>query len=312
MTSAISLKPVIFGEIVFDCFESGERRLGGAPFNVSWNLHKFGVNPKLISAVGDDALGNDQLARIRQSGMDCNHIQIKPGRASGHVNVTDNQGEPEYEIVDDVAFDCIENAVLPQVDSATLLYYGSLALRHSQSQSTLEALFDARPKRFVDVNLRDPWWNQKKVVSLLQYADFVKLNADELNKLAGPHLHEQFAGSEDVLNVGLAQAFKLEYEIVNLLVTLGGDGAAYFDPEGQCHQVSAPVRQKDIVDTVGAGDAFSSVVILAIIYDWDWDTALLRAQEFASYVVGQRGAICEDDSIYHDFLSLWGLARLGN
>ncbi|MBA1332725.1 carbohydrate kinase, partial [Candidatus Endoriftia persephone str. Guaymas] len=49
--------PIIFGEVLFDCFEDGSRVLGGAPFNVAWHLQALGAAPLFISRVGDDSLG---------------------------------------------------------------------------------------------------------------------------------------------------------------------------------------------------------------------------------------------------------------
>ena len=59
MSKSLPGTPVIFGEVLFDSFpEEGNMVLGGAPFNVAWNLQAMGQLPYLVSRVGDDALGD--------------------------------------------------------------------------------------------------------------------------------------------------------------------------------------------------------------------------------------------------------------
>lgn len=308
MNFSENTRPVIFGEIVHDCFEDGETRLGGAPFNVAWNLYQFGLKPILISAVGDDDLGTQQLKTLTDNGIDTSAMQKISQSKSGRVDVTHHNGEPQYNIIDNVAFDKIQPDNNVQINENTILYHGSLAVRHEASMYALSNLLLKKPKRFIDINLRDPWWDQQKAIELMQYADYVKLSIDELNSLASQNLHERYPSSNNELNIELAQTFKQECEIVNLLITMGADGAAYLNPEGECIMVPAPVRNNDVVDTVGAGDAFASVIVLALLQGWDIQSSLTRAQVFASYIVGQRGATCEDTAVYQDFMALWGLA----
>ena len=63
----------------------------------------------------------------------------------------------------------------------------------------------------------------------------------------------------------------------------------------------------NVVDTVGAGDAFSSVLILGLYKAWPLQDILNRAQQFASAVVEQRGATTQDKGFYNPFIKAWGL-----
>ncbi len=63
-----------------------------------------------------------------------------------------------------------------------------------------------------------------------------------------------------------------------------------------------------MVDTVGAGDAFASVLILGLLNDWPLTELLERAQAFAAGLVGVRGATIDDAAFYARFRQDWGLA----
>lgn len=307
---SISERPIIFGEVVFDCFEGGESVLGGAPFNVAWHLQNFGLSPILVSAVGQDEMGEKVSEAMQKLGMDRAGLQLSTEHPTGHVEIKDQGGEPDYTIVDDVAYDHIQADKLVDAEEPFLLYHGTLAVRHDQSMSALQQYRDKSDiTRFVDVNLRQSWWDTERTLAMLDFADYVKLNESELTTLAGQAMCSEHPGEPGKLNIGLAQAFKQEHQIVSLIVTLGEHGAGFFDHEGLYHEVPAPPKSDNFVDAVGAGDAFSSVLIFGIINQWDITITLARAQEFASFIVTQRGATCSSAAIYQDFLSFWGCSR---
>ena len=61
-----------------------------------------------------------------------------------------------------------------------------------------------------------------------------------------------------------------------------------------------PRPAKYVVDTVGAGDAFTAVVVAGIIQRWTLDDTLEKAQQLASAIVGIRGALPYDRQFYKD------------
>ena len=137
MSKAI-MRPLIFGEVLFDRFPDSSVVLGGAPFNVAWHLHAFGLKPLMVSRIGNDALGRRVEAAMRDWGMDCSGMQTDSTHPTGSVEVSFVEGEPSYEIAQGVAYDFIDASVLPQPDDGEwLLYHGSLALRHSCSAAAL-------------------------------------------------------------------------------------------------------------------------------------------------------------------------------
>lgn len=284
-------RPLLFGEVLFDRFPDGSAVLGGAPFNVTWHLRAFGLDPLLVTRVGDDDLG----ARVREAcdrwELDDTGLQVDPDVATSTSEITFEDGEPSYDIVLDRAFDRIDAAALPDVDAAPLLYHGSLALRAAPSRAaydTLRARVDA--PRFVDVNLRAPWWTRDVVVDLCSGARWVKLNADEWDVLAADE-------TDDV------PAVLTRLAIEQVVITRGEQGADLVTRDHRAHV--APGPDVEVVDTVGAGDAFTSVLLLGLLSDWPTDVTLRRAQDFASRIVGVRGATVDDRAFYDTVVDEW-------
>ncbi len=287
--------PVIFGEVLFDCFEDGSRVLGGAPFNVAWHLQAFGAPPLFISRVGADPLGDEVLARMTAWQLETRGLQRDPTRRTGQVEVVLANGQPSFHIAADRAFDFIDAAALPPLASSALVYHGSLGVRHPTAAAALQVLLETSGAPvFLDINLRPPWWRPEQVDRLLQRARWVKINDDELNTLApGPGTLEKKAAK-----------FIARYGLAQVIVTRGAQGAFALDRAGNSHQV-APAGTLRVVDTVGAGDAFAAVCILGLLRDWPLPATLARAQQFAGQVVGLRGALSQDPSFYAPLRAAW-------
>ncbi|MGD8843810.1 MAG: carbohydrate kinase [Gammaproteobacteria bacterium] len=287
----------IFGEVLFDHFPDGKHVLGGAPFNVAWHLQAFGAGPRFISRVGADAEGDAVLAAMRDWGMDTSGVQTDPDRATGRVTVQIVDDEPSYDIVDDCAYDAIE-AQPGAVPADAFIYHGTLAIRSTTSRQALDAITRTANAGtiFLDVNLRPPWWDREDVLVRVRAADWVKLNTDELSMLA-PAADDRTAQARD---------FLAGNELQGLILTHGADGASVYTADGACQTVQ-PGDAVSIVDTVGAGDAFTAVSILGIISGWPLTTTLERAQAFASRIVGRRGATVDDSAFYKPLIQAWGL-----
>ena len=284
----------IFGEVLFDHFPDGQRVLGGAPFNVAWHLQAFTQAPMFISRIGMDAEGDSIISAMDDWHMDTAGIQRDAQLPTGSVNIEFDDGEPVYDIVEPSAYDAIM-PITADAFSCRLLYHGSLALRNRSSRQALEQLREQTTGTvFIDVNLRSPWWQREAVVEMVQHANWVKLNRDELNLL------------HDSTGDDAARTFLQHYELDGLILTLGSAGAEIITADGEQRQV-APDSNTHIVDTVGAGDAFASVVILGLLNDWPIDHMLQRAQTFASAMVGQRGATVSEQDFYRAFIEAWNL-----
>jgi fructokinase len=283
-------KPVtIFGEVLFDCFPGGEQKLGGAPFNVAWHLQALGDEPAFISRIGEDDLGKLIEADMQDWGMDDALVQHDPDHPTGRVNITISNDEPSYDIALGSAWDYIDSPPLAALPTRGLFYHGSLAGRSDTSYDTLQKLTENPDYDiFVDVNLRQPWWQKQTLYGWLEQARWVKLNQDELAELGfrSADLHQDIT------------RMHTHFHLDQLIVTCGDEGAIVRDNDGEIHLVK-PSASTEVVDTVGAGDAFTAMYIHGLLHDWDIDTALHRAQTFASRVVGQRGAIGKDKNLYN-------------
>ncbi len=304
MTAGSGGRPVIFGEVLFDCFPGGERVLGGAPFNVAWHLQGFGAAPLFISRIGDDALG----ARVRDTmqawGMDLAGLQVDPAHPTGVVQVQLEGGQPSYHIVPRQAYDFVaaaDAAAALQGIEAALLYHGTLALRHEVSRAALETLRRAVRPVCVDLNLRAPWWDSEIVHAVLHGAQWVKLNDEELRALSLLPPNGDYWREEDLL--AAAQALRQRYGLELLVLTRGAAGACLVTAER--HWQGTPEAVARVVDTVGAGDAFAAVALLGLLQGWSHAATLRRALDFAARICTIRGATTTDRELYTETLRRW-------
>ncbi|MGD8280337.1 MAG: PfkB family carbohydrate kinase [Gemmatimonadota bacterium] len=302
-TEQSSPEPLVFGEVLFDHFSDGSRVLGGAPFNVAWHLQGFGRGPLFVSAVGKDEAGREVAERMRGWGMRTEGLQIDSGGPTGRVTAKIVDGEPAFEIEDDQAYDHVrrdEAVKCLEGRSFGPIYHGTLALRHAPSRGALEGVRQASDApTFVDLNLRRPWWTQGLIDTCLDGARWVKLNRDELTTVTGQPVDSVAACRERAAT--LAEARDLEA----VIVTMGSDGSL-MARDGRSW-VSEPRRldPAEVVDTVGAGDAFSAVACIGLVESWDPDRILARGDAFAMELCRVRGATTPDRALYERHLERW-------
>lgn len=302
-TSAEQARPAIFGEVLFDHFPDGQRILGGAPFNVAWHLQGFGLKPLLISRIGRDAPGAELLERMERWGMDLRGLQQDGEHPTGQVEVRMREGGHDFHILPDQAYDFIQSEPALQLlegNGLGMLYMGSLVCRGAVSRASLDSLLRRlRLPIFVDINLRPPWWNLARVEGSLARARWAKLNDEELRELVGRGAadHEERQAQAELL--------RTRYDLELVILTLGARGADFISAGSRLHGDPVPVQQ--LVDTVGAGDAFSAVTLLGLTHGWPREVTLARSLAFASRICAQRGATAEDRELYATLCRDWGL-----
>ena len=293
--------PVVFGEVLFDVFPDGNQVLGGAPFNVAWHLNGFGLDPFFISRVGKDALGREVLARMRGSAMDTGGMQTDPDRDTGMVTVSMEQGQPSYTIEQGAAWDFIvpEISSLPPAAQTGILYHGSLAARTGRSAGVLRELVRSREwDVFCDINLRPPWWTAELLREVFAWSRYVKLNELELREIT-----RSFGlplGDDAAMAWTLVREFGLDL----LILTMGEQGAMLLSAKAE-PVVRPASRARDFQDSVGAGDAFSAVVLLGLSLGWEPGDMLERAAVFAAGICSIQGALPDDNRFYSPFLAEW-------
>ena len=146
-----SLKTVVgLGEILWDMLPSG-RQLGGAPANFAYCSHLLGDRGVVASRVGSDNLGADIRQSLLALGLTDQFLQVDPEHPTSTVQVqVDAEGQPRFEIVDQVAWDFLEWTPTWKAlaQSADAVCFGSLAQRHSQSRETILKFVEAtRPEK---------------------------------------------------------------------------------------------------------------------------------------------------------------------
>jgi len=295
------VRPILIGELLFDLLPDGQAVPGGAPFIVAWHLRGFGWDPLLISAVGTDAYGETMLGILRDWGLDTSGIQRCQIAPTGTVQVRLEQGQPTFHIPPDLAFDYLElehalavvKDALKDAGSGSLVYHGTLAARTPASRQFLSSFLDqvAMPV-LVDVNLRDPYWDQAFVQEVVQRCDYLKVNQAEFEILMGTQA-----------NPTTVQELCRRYGVDSAIVTLGSQGAIL----GTAEQVwiGDPVPVTHLVDTVGAGDAFTSVWILGTLLGWDPEVCLQRGLAFSARMCENPGGTSLDRGLYAQFRQVW-------
>ncbi|WP_045224587.1 PfkB family carbohydrate kinase [Methyloterricola oryzae] len=302
ISDTASVEILVFGEVLADQFPDGDR-IGGAPLNVARHLQAFGARPRLLSRIGRDELGERLLRLLRGWGMETAGIQTDDRHPTGRVQVHMAAGGHRFEILPDQAYDHIEAALtLDHAQSPHLIYFGTLAQRSAGSRQALQALLGGTGgKRFLDLNLRPPWFDRDIIERSLETADLLKLNGEELAVVADLLELPKAAARE--------QATRLiaGYDLEAILVTEGAEGAWMLDAAGALTRTETASNNAAPVagDTVGAGDAFSAVFILGLIRDWPPERTLRRAHAFAGAICNIRGAVPLDESFYLPFLNDW-------
>jgi fructokinase len=283
-----------FGEILWDCLPSG-RHPGGAPFNVASHLVQLGVSASLLSAVGQDTLGDEILEVARQKGVNVQFVsRTHTGLPTGTVlAVVDAMGNATYEIVQPVAWDEITVSAedVEAVAKASAFIFGSLASRSPYNRKQLESLLVLKgPLKFFDVNMRPPFADPKRIVELAACADVLKLNHDEIGQIAS-WLRTGKVRSNPPQNAdAVAEACSALSEATKtprICVTMGAAGAALWD-RGTLVLATAP--QVVVKDTVGAGDAFMAGLMIGLTRGADTQTVLETACRLGAIVASHDGA----------------------
>ncbi|MGI9526762.1 MAG: carbohydrate kinase family protein [Weeksellaceae bacterium] len=274
---------VCFGEILWDDFPTG-KVVGGAPLNVALRLKQLGVDSTIISRRGRDEDGRAINNFIKERGLSADHIQIDEKYPTGLVKVMLNEkGSASYDIVYPSAWDKIQTnaSILKRVQESDAFVFGSLACRDAVSRDTLLQLVDQAKYKVFDVNLRPPYYDIEILTELMEKADFIKLNDDELYEIA-----EQMGSPYK----SMERNIKYIAEKTNsneVCVTKGRHGAVYLK-DGIFHYHSGfKVR---VVDTVGSGDSFLASLLYQLLNEVNPEEALEFACAMGALVASQKGA----------------------
>jgi len=275
------------GEVLWDIFPDGEQ-FGGAPANFACStagLARGRAEVFLVSSVGQDELGDRAIAALQEKSVATTHV-TRQDRPTGAVHVTlDANGQAKYEFAKDAAWDHLRwSDGLSQLAARTdAVCFGTLGQRNGVSrEAILRFLKATRPTclRVFDVNLRPPFYDDEIISNSLAVANVLKLNEDELPILARIY---KLSGTR----ISLLQQLADRFELLAVALTCGPEGAVLIRGD----QVSQhPGLKTTVVDTVGAGDAFTATSVLGLLDGEQLDAINRRACEVAVFVCSQAGA----------------------
>ncbi|MEI8046284.1 MAG: carbohydrate kinase [Bacteroidota bacterium] len=271
-----------FGEILWDNLPSGPVP-GGAPMNVALHLSRFGISSSVASSIGNDKKGTDLVDFLKQSGLRTDLIQVHESLPTSEVLVfLDEHNTASYEICEPVAWDGITLTpeLLAEVKVSSAIVFGSLASRNTTTRNTLIKLMENNILKIMDVNLRPPYDTEANVKPLLEKADIVKLNDDELMKIS---VWYDLSGTLEERIISFGTLLNLE----TLIVTMGKNGAYILHKNKLYHHKGFKVATED---SVGAGDAFLAGFLAAFFEGKDMGTALTEASAIGAFVASQPGA----------------------
>ena len=262
------------GELLFDHLPGG-RVPGGAPANFAYHCRRLGRAAGVVSRVGRDEPGVALLAWLRRCGLDAGVVQIDPDHATGAVDVTVADGVPSYAIRPNAAWDFLnwDDDLHALCASAAAVATGTLARRAGSREVIEIAEQSCRGVRYFDVNLREPIVDESALVQALGASTVAKLTAEELV----------------TINQTPAELTHLYAELSAVVVTRGADGAEWHGKSGLIAEV--PGLAVDVVDTVGAGDAFGAAVVVGLLAGREPAAILRAANEYAARVCTHAGAI---------------------
>ncbi len=219
--------------------------------------------------------------------MGTDYIQRDPIHATGRVNVViDAFGKPTYEFASDTAWDNLQwNELLDHLAIRTdAVCFGTLSQRSNLTRDTvLRFAKTTRPDclRIFDVNLRQQFYNRTVIHESLQVASVLKLNDEELPVLSD--MLSLPAGSEENQIRWLAK----EYALRCVALTKGADGSVILFDDQLYYETPPPIA---VVDTVGAGDAFTAALTVGLLNGDPIEQIHHEASKLAAFVCTKPGA----------------------
>lgn len=273
------------GEVLWDLLPTGPQ-LGGAPTNFICQASALGARAQIVTRIGDDALGQEVIKRFTEMNLTRESVQIDPARPTGTVAVTlAENGVPDYKFAEDSAWDRLAAtpAALQAVRGAHAVCFGTLGQRSTTSRRTIQQLVAAAPAdalKIFDINLRLDFYSRELIEESLRLSNVLKLNDDELAVLT-----QMFWLHGDVRQ-------RVEWLIrtfgFKVVVVTSGSSGSLIHQEG--HWSELPAQPVQVIDTVGAGDAFTAALTMGLLARMSLEDVHLIAAETARYVCSQRGA----------------------
>ena len=287
------------GEALWDVLPEG-KKIGGAPANFAYHVSQFGFDSRVVSAVGNDALGDEILEVFKEKQLK-HQLQVV-NYPTGTVQVTlDSAGIPLYEIKEGVALDNIPfTDDLKRLALSTRAFcFGSLAQRNEVSRTSINRFLDTMPDgdgqlKIFDINLRQGFYTKEIIRESCQRCNVLKINDEELVAIS------RMFGYPGIDLQDKCWILLAKYNLKMLILTCGTNGSYVFTPGVVSFQETPRVP---VADTVWAGDSFTAAFCASLLKGKSVPEAHKLAVEVSAYVCTQSGAMPELPQVLKDRLS---------
>ena len=275
------------GEALWDMLPEG-KKIGGAPANFAYHVSQFGLDSRVVSAVGEDELGVEILKNFHEKKLNC-MIETVP-YPTGTVQVElDRNGVPCYDIREGVAWDNIPftPALEGLARQTRAVCFGSLAQRSVVSRETINRFLDVMPDgegqyKIFDINLRQGFYTKEIICGSMRKCNILKINDEELVTIS------RMFGYPGIDLQDKCWILLAKYNLKMLILTCGVNGSYVFTP-GEISFVETP--KVEVADTVGAGDSFTAAFVASILKGLPIPEAHKLAVETSAFVCTQNGAM---------------------
>lgn len=275
------------GEALWDVLPEG-KKIGGAPANFAYHVSQFGLPSCVVSAVGDDALGDEILENLTSKGL--KQLIEKVPYPTGTVQVEiDQAGVPQYEIKENVAWDNIPwtTSLETLAKKTKAVCFGSLAQRNVVSRETINRFLDTMPRDedtlvVFDVNLRQGFYNKEILCKSMEHCNILKINDEELVTVS------RMFGYPGIDLQDKCWILLGKYNLKMLILTCGINGSYVFTPGNVSF---LPTPRVEVADTVGAGDSFTAAFISFVLKGMPVAEAHRRAVATSAFVCTCNGAM---------------------
>jgi 5-dehydro-2-deoxygluconokinase len=284
--------------------------VGGCPTNISVGTRRLGLRPALLTAVGDDQVGNFILHFLRREDIETGFVVRKPGKRTSAVVLgieppdrfplvyyRDNCADIELTIDDVLA--------APVADSHALLISGTGLSKEPSRSATIfaaELAQQAGTKVVLDIDFRPDQWHDHRAFgvtlrSVLRLVDVVIGTEDEINAVMLTDTsqisltHSQVSDTRVSGDVNSAILAMLELGPRVLVQKRGADGSTVhlITEKDEVSQIDVPGFPVEVSNILGAGDGFASGLIYGYVKGWDWYKATRLGNACGAILVTQHG-----------------------
>jgi 5-dehydro-2-deoxygluconokinase len=283
--------------------------VGGCPTNISVGTRRLGLRTALLTAVGDDQVGNFILHFLQREGVETRSIPTKTGRRSSAV-VLGIEPPDRFPLTyyrdncADIALTIDDVLAAPIAQSKVLLISGTGLSQEPSRSATLFAAEVARQAGVsvaLDIDFRPDQWHDTRAFgvtlrSALRLVDIVIGTEDEINAAMLTNVgqvriaHSQISDARvsGDIDAAIEQLLRLGPRV--LAQKRGAVGSRlHFASEGKTTALDVPGFPVDVQNILGAGDAFAAGLLYGFVNNWDWYQAARLGNACGAILVTQHG-----------------------